>query len=171
MSERIWEGAPSSVPGERTEKPAPRSPFAQADQTAEELRNEAAEKVQQAGQRARQGIDEGKHRVAERLRSVSSSLRQASEQFPEEERSVTRYVDKAGDGIDRVARYIDATSIDTAVRDMEQFAKRSPAVFYGSAFAIGLAAARFLKSRASGGRAPAIQAPEIQMPRGTEPWP
>jgi len=166
MDERVGELAPPSPGwGDNPGQPAVDA-FAQARQTTEEIRNEAAEKVQQAGERARQGIEEGKHRVAERLRRVSSSLGQMSERLPEEDRSVSRYADRAREGIDRAARYIDATSIDTAVRDVERLAKRSPALFYGVAFAIGVAAARFLKSRPASGGSPGIDRSE-----GVKAWP
>jgi hypothetical protein len=48
--------------------------------------------------------------------------------------------------VERVANYLRERDFHQLVNDAEDFARRSPAVFLGSAFVLGLAASRFLKS-------------------------
>jgi hypothetical protein len=59
---------------------------------------------------------------------------------------IADYVNKAADGIERWASNMRQQDLEDAVRAVEQFARRQPAMFLGIAFGAGLAAARFLKS-------------------------
>jgi hypothetical protein len=59
------------------------------------------------------------------------------------------YVNKAADGIERWATQLRQQDLEDAVRAVEQFARRQPALFLGVAFGAGLMAARFLKSSGS----------------------
>jgi hypothetical protein len=85
--------------------------------------------------------------VADSMRKLSGSLGEA-EQNPLTEYSA-RYAEAAAGKVEDVARYFETADIKTVARDVESFARRNPAVFVGSAFTLGLLAARFMKS--SGG--------------------
>jgi hypothetical protein len=62
------------------------------------------------------------------------------------------YVNKAADGIERWASQLRQQDLEDAVRAVEQFARRQPAMFLGVAFGAGLIAARFLKSSSPSGQ-------------------
>ena len=49
-----------------------------------------------------------------------------------------------------VADYVQRADVREMMNEVEDFARRRPAVFIGSAFAVGLLAARFLKSSREG---------------------
>lgn len=83
--------------------------------------------------------------VAESLRQVGSSLRDAEEPNPVTDMTV-RYGDKLAGGIEAVSEYFERKDLREIVADTERFARRNPAIFIGGAFALGLLAARFLKS-------------------------
>jgi len=127
-------GSPISQPLERTK------------QTAERLRGEAVVKAEQVTEQASKTFEEGKHRLAERLRRFGGSMQAASEKLPAEDRAFAGYVGKARSRIEQAATYVEGASVDGAIRDVERFARREPALFFGSAFALGVAAARFLRS-------------------------
>jgi hypothetical protein len=55
-------------------------------------------------------------------------------------------MDSAVDQIERFAGYLRNRDVGQMVDDVERFARRQPGLFLGSAFTIGLLAARFLKS-------------------------
>jgi hypothetical protein len=55
-------------------------------------------------------------------------------------------MDRAADQVERFSRFLSARSADGLVRDVEDFARRNPAVFMGGCFVLGLAAARFFKA-------------------------
>jgi hypothetical protein len=82
--------------------------------------------------------------VADSMRKLSGSLGEA-EQNPLTEYSA-RYAEAAAGKVEDVARYFETADIKTVARDVESFARRNPAVFVGSAFTLGLLAARFMKS-------------------------
>jgi len=157
MADRTQETRQAQAGGE-----AGSAGFGRTGEATERLRGEAVERVEQVGERARRGLDEGKHRVAERLRRLGSTMHSVTEQLPDEDRTVSRYADRLRDQIERAAGYVDSTSINGAFRDIQRLAKQDPALFFGSAFAVGLAVARFLKSRRQGSEmseASALQEP------------
>lgn len=119
---------------------------AQARQTTERLEQGA---VQQA-QRVRQTANEKKAELAERVRRVGSAVRETGERLRDEDRVVGRYADIAAERIERAARYIGDADPRAALQDIERFARRRPAVFFGGAFLVGLALGRFFKSSRGG---------------------
>jgi hypothetical protein len=116
------------------------------EQVAERARAAAIEKVEHARDRAREGIDQGREQVAARIRRVGSALRSASDKLREEDAAAARYADLASESVERAANYLGSADLKGAVRDLEGFARRQPALFFGGAFLIGLAAGRFLQS-------------------------
>jgi hypothetical protein len=115
-------------------------------EAADRARHAAIEKVETARDRAREEIEQGRQQVAERIRRLSSALRSASDTLREDDRVVARYADYASETIERAANYVGSADVRRTARDIEGFARRQPAVFFGSAFLLGLAAGRFLKS-------------------------
>jgi hypothetical protein len=79
-------------------------------------------------------------RVAEAVRSGTGKLRD------EQHDAIAGYIDKAADQIENWSRHLRGKDVDQLVSDAQRFARRQPAVFIGSAFALGLLGARFLKS-------------------------
>jgi len=60
--------------------------------------------------------------------------------------AIARYVEKAADQIETCSRRLKEKDIDELATDVQRLARRQPAVFIGSAFVLGIAGARFLKS-------------------------
>jgi hypothetical protein len=56
------------------------------------------------------------------------------------------YVERAARQIERAATYVQDVDLGEIVDNVEDFARKRPAVFVGAAFALGIVAARFLKS-------------------------
>jgi len=79
-------------------------------------------------------------RVAEAVRSSTQKLRD------ERHDTIAGYVDKAADQIENWSRRLRDKDVNELVSDVQRLARRQPAVFIGSAFALGLVGARFLKS-------------------------
>ena len=118
---------------------------------ARELVNDAKETgqklVSQAGERARTGIDETKLRAARELDSVANALRGCGGDLGSQEDSMLApYVERVADQVGRVANMLETRTVNEIARDVEGFARRNPAVFLGGCFAVGMLAARFLKS-------------------------
>jgi hypothetical protein len=62
------------------------------------------------------------------------------------DKSATRLVEQANDGIRRMSETMRGKNLDEIVRDAEAFARQRPAVFLGAAAIAGFFAVRFLKS-------------------------
>ena len=79
-------------------------------------------------------------RVADAVRSSTQKLRE------ERHDTIAGYVDQAADQIDNWSRRLREKDVNELITDVQGLARRQPAVFIGSAFALGLVGARFLKS-------------------------
>jgi hypothetical protein len=115
-------------------------------EAADRAKDAAIEKVENVRERAREELDHGRQQVADRIRKLSTALRSASDTLREDDQAVARYADYASQTLERAAGYVGSADLQRTVRDLEGFARRQPAVFFGGAFLVGLAAGRFLRS-------------------------
>ena len=96
---------------------------------------------------AQQRIDRSRQDAASTLTSVASTLKSSSSQLRDGDQPMaSEYIERAAQQIERVAEYVQNADMGKMMSEVEDFARRRPAVFIGSAFAAGLLAARFLKS-------------------------
>jgi ElaB/YqjD/DUF883 family membrane-anchored ribosome-binding protein len=96
-----------------------------------------------------------KNKATDGIGTVTQAVRQASQQLRTQQHdTIANYIDQAANQLERFSTSLRDKDVGELVRDAQQFARRRPAVFVGSALAIGLLGARFLKSsrdRQSGG--------------------
>ena len=92
-------------------------------------------------------IDDQKTRASDTLGDLAGAVRGMTQPLREGgQPQIADYVNKAADGIERWASQLRQRDLEDAMRAVEQFARRQPAMFLGIAFGAGLIAARFLKS-------------------------
>jgi len=110
----------------------------------------------QAGDKVASQLDKQRDKAANGLGSIAQTLRQTSEQLrqQDDQAATHEYVVKAADQIERFSGYLRSTNVNQMVSNVEQFARRQPALFLGGAFVLGVIGARFLKSsgKASSGQ-------------------
>lgn len=119
-----------------------------------EFYDKAKQSAGQVTEKATEKLDEKKTVVTEGLAGVADSIRQVGENLREtnggEENPIAQFTGKYGDAlanqVEQVSEYFDRKNVREIVRDVESFARRNPAIFIGGAFALGILAARFLKS-------------------------
>lgn len=109
---------------------------------ADMARNAASSVQQKAGDQVRTSIDDGRTRAASALQDVARTLTSGADDGAPQ----SAYLNRAGEQVQRVADYLENADVESLVRDTESFARRQPALFLGGAFALGVLAARFLKS-------------------------
>jgi hypothetical protein len=98
-------------------------------------------------QRATAGLDTQKTRATDGLSVIASAVRQTTDNLRKEQHdTLAQYVDRAADQLDRFSTALREKDIDQLLQDARQLARRQPALFIGGSFAVGLLAARFLKS-------------------------
>ncbi len=129
------------------------------------LKDQATDLARKAGRGARQvatqaqsqtstRIERGKQDAAVTLSSVATRLRESGAQLRSSDSQdfAGEYIERAAQQIERAAHYVQSADLQEMVDEVEDFARRRPAVFIGSAFAAGILAARFLKSSREGQR-------------------
>lgn len=88
-----------------------------------------------------------KNKATDGIGTVAQAVRQASQQLRTQQHdAIANYIDQAANQLEQFSTRLRDKDIGELVRDAQQFARRRPAVFIGSAFALGLLGARFLKS-------------------------
>jgi hypothetical protein len=108
-------------------------------------------KEQVAGQ-ATGRLEEQKAAASGGLSTVAHAFRQTGAQLRgQEQEGVAQYIDQAAERIEQFSHYLGQRDMRELARDAEQFARREPALFLGGAFAVGMLAARFLKSSGTSG--------------------
>jgi vacuolar-type H+-ATPase subunit H len=119
--------------------------------TVSEVTQQATETVGQLASSAKHQvtsqIDTQKQKASDTLTSVARALRQTGSQLRSQDQApVADYTSKAADQVERLSTFLRDHDVNDILHEAEQFARRSPALFLGGAFALGLLGARFLKS-------------------------
>ncbi len=123
-----------------------------AHEAAEQGRRKASEMMGQARQQIKSTADSQIDRAAETLGSTAEALRQASDQMRQQEHDrIAKFADGAAGLVDDVTTYLRDHDIDQIMGDVENAARRNPAAFLGTAFALGFMATRFLKASGTSG--------------------
>jgi hypothetical protein len=93
-----------------------------------------------------------KDRATDGLGSLAQAVRQSTQSLRDHQQdTVAQYVEKAADQLERFSTRMRERDVKDLLEDVQQFARRKPAVFIGAAFAAGMVAARFLKSSGANG--------------------
>jgi hypothetical protein len=107
----------------------------------------AGQAVEGAKQQAVSALWSQKHQASHNLSAMSDALEQAGQSMRQQNLGMAGDVmDQAATRVDRLAGYLHDNEIGDIVQDVESYGRRNPAIFLGGAFALGLLAARFLKS-------------------------
>lgn len=115
-----------------------------AGQAYDAVTDRAAEKLDAQ----KSSLSGGLTAVADSVRKVSSNLESSRTDSGIAE-AAAKYTNSAAGVIEDVAGYFDRKGVREMARDLENFARRNPAIFIGAAFGLGLLTARFLKSTSS----------------------
>jgi hypothetical protein len=145
----------TSETGRSPSKGAPESNYsasqggkAPQQSAVESARESISGAATQAGTKVVAGFNSQKSRAADGLGSVAQALRQSGDTLrsKDPDTPLTQYISSAADQVERLSGYLRSNSVNDMVGGLEQFARRQPALFIGSAFMLGLLGARFLKS-------------------------
>ena len=109
--------------------------------------NQARNSFEQARERAQSSLGESKNQLADQIGSLADALRRTTEHLRSEEQ--TRFAgltDTLARQINQVANYVRDKDAAAMRNDLENLARRQPAVVLGGALVLGLVGARFFKS-------------------------
>lgn len=142
----------SSVKQSNTESSTAESVKDTAQGFYDQAKNTAGQAYGLATEKAASTLEEQKTNLTSGLTDVADSIRQVGENLRggEETTGVAELTAKYGDTvarqIEQVSSYFERKDVREMVGDVEEFARRNPAIFVGGAFVLGILAARFLKS-------------------------
>ena len=109
--------------------------------------------VDRVKQSAAAQLTSQKTRATDALGSVAAAIRQSSEPLRDNNQGMLAdYVAKAADQLEQFSTRLRERDVTELIDDAKRFARRQPALFVGAAFAVGVVAARFLKSSPDGQR-------------------
>ena len=124
-----------------------------ASSAADTLKEKAGEVVEQtreiasdAGEKVKAAVAEQKSAGAEYLGAISNSMRRASHEFDGELPQAGHYIRTAAEQVDRVSEALRNREMTQLVGDLQDFARKQPAAFFGAAALAGFAVIRFFKS-------------------------
>jgi hypothetical protein len=117
---------------------APRGDGGSDSSFVERVRDRAGERLSAQKDRATEGMQT----MAQAVRDVTHKLRD------DRHDTIAEYVDRAAEQLDRLSEQVRNKDVGDLFREAQDFARRRPGMFVGSAFAVGLLGARFLKSSA-----------------------
>lgn len=108
--------------------------------------------LRDARDKAASSLGESRLRLADQLGGVASAFRSTGERLRQEDQErVASLTDSLAGQTERVSRYLKEKDFAGMQRDAEDLARRKPALVAGAVFALGLFAARFIKSSKRGG--------------------
>lgn len=136
------------MPGEKTEavKEVAGQVKEQAGQAAEQVKEQASKVTDKAREQTATRADEQKERAAQGLVGFADALSQVSSSMRDQNPAVANFADTAATKLESFAGSLNDKDISELMNDVEQLARRQPALFIGGAFLAGVFAARFLKS-------------------------
>jgi hypothetical protein len=119
----------------------------QAQQTAQQAIDQTQQAAGQAVDQAKSMLDTRKDQGADSLQQTADALRQTGKTLRENNGGMAAgVVDGAATQVENAAQYLRQHSVSDLVGEVESYARQNSTVFLGGAFALGLLAARFLKS-------------------------
>ena len=127
-----------------------------AKQAGSQAKEAAARAFSQAKDEATSRADQGRQTLASGISAVAQAFSSMSEDLKKKEQGpIAEYTAEFGQAlggqVEKLASYLNGRDIKQMIGDTEDFARRSPAAFLGTAFVLVIAASRFFKSSSSQG--------------------
>ena len=122
-----------------------------AQEKAQELAGQAQGKAQEAASQAksklRDQVDQRSTQAAEQINQQASDLRSVGESLREQgKEGPANAADKVAQYVEKAGGYLRDKDSDALLADVEDFARRQPWAVGAAAFALGVAASRFMKA-------------------------
>jgi len=125
----------------------------QIRQVRDQVVDQAKTTLREARDRAGSSLSDSRRQAADQIGSIAGAFHRTGEQLRNDNQErIAGLADSFAGQVEQVAQYLRDADFRTIGRDIERLARERPAVVYGAAFAVGLLAARFLKSGESSDR-------------------
>jgi hypothetical protein len=140
----------TEAPGSRTERSGQQSGGNARDQIRDvknQVVDQAKNTFQQARDRATSSLGDSKNQFADQFGTMADALRRTTEHLrSEDQQRLAGLTETAARQVEQLANYLRNKDARAMRQDLENLARRQPAVMIGGALILGLIGARFLKS-------------------------
>src|SRR3954471_7496841 len=140
----------TQAPGSRAETSGEQSGGNARDQIRDvknQVVDQAKNTFQQARDRASSSLGESKNQFADQFGTMADALRRTTEHLrSEDQQRIAGITDTVARQVEQVADYLRNKDARAMRQDLENLARRQPALMIGTALVLGLVGARFLKS-------------------------
>jgi ElaB/YqjD/DUF883 family membrane-anchored ribosome-binding protein len=117
----------------------------------EQVGVKAGELRGQARERMREEVDRRSTEFGGHVDSFAQALRRSAEQLERDDKAApARVAHQAADRVERLGGYLQGSSADRILGDLERFGRERPWLAGGIGTALGFVAARFLKASSEG---------------------
>jgi len=118
----------------------------QAGQVTDQVKEQASKVTDKAKEQVNTRADEQKERAAQGIVGFADALHQVSNSMHDQNPAVANFAETAASKLEEFAGSLNNKDVNQIVSDVEDLARKQPALFIGGAFVAGVLAARFLKS-------------------------
>jgi sirohydrochlorin ferrochelatase len=133
--------------GEATGQEGGGSAREQIREVKNQVVDQAKNTFQQARERASSSLGESKGQFADQIGAVAEALRRTTEHLRSEDQPrIAGLTETLARQVDQVSNYLRNKDAAAMRNDLENVARRQPAIMIGGALVLGLIGARFLKS-------------------------
>lgn len=131
-----------------TDRYPPERETAHSGTKTEQARQESHRFADQAKAQGQSLLAEQKRVAADEIGNVAEALRKTARAMHAQEHPpmITPYAERAAESLERFSSTLRERDLDALVRQTEDFARRQPGVFVGSAVVAGFLLARFFRS-------------------------
>ncbi len=140
----------TEAPGSRTEGAGQQGGGSAREQIREvkdQVVGQARSSLEQARERASSSLGESKGQFADQFGTIAEALRRTTEHLrSEDQQRIAGITDTVARQVDQLANYLRSKDAMAMRADLENLARRQPALVLGGALILGLMGARFLKS-------------------------
>lgn len=109
-------------------------------------KEQAKRAAAQVSDQAKTTVDTRMSDVAQEVGSVAEAVRQTTYEIGGESETIARYGERIADQLETVSSYLNEKGVEDVLTDIQDFARRQPAVFLGGAFMLGMVVGRFMRS-------------------------
>lgn len=119
---------------------------AEVQEAGRQLAQQAMQAAETGKREVAQYLEERKGEAVDTVRDLDQVLRQTAQSI--ENPGMGRLVESLAGEVERLAEVLESTGYDEVVASAHRLARQSPTLFLAGSFALGMAAARFLRSSA-----------------------
>ncbi|HEV7274914.1 MAG TPA: hypothetical protein VGN80_01370 [Devosiaceae bacterium] len=116
----------------------------EAESSVREIADQAQAQLEQAGEKFKGAAADQKDMLAEELASVAKAVSRVAEELRNEKAATASYASSIAGGMQRLSKDMRDKDVDELIGMAQDFGRRQPAAFMGTAALVGFAASRFL---------------------------